>query len=98
MAKQLINLSEEQREWVARVVEASKASDQFPEPTSQTEVIRVLIAQAMVEDPESFVGKIGKWKLKAKLDDVTKREESLKREKEELVAMLGNRGNLVTSR
>lgn len=91
--KQLINLPDEQKAWIMRVVELARSAGQ---ETSQTEVIRALVGSAMHEDPESFVTKLEKLKLKARLDDIERRAAALDKEKEELTEALQTKAQLVT--
>lgn len=92
--KTLINLGEQRKEWVKRVVELGV---QAGNETNQTEIINVLVDQAMIEDPESFVVKLGKLKLRAKLADIDRRENALRAEKERLTQAI-EEGGLVNAR
>lgn len=92
--KTLINLGEHRKEWVKRVVELGV---QAGNETNQTEIINVLVDQAMIEDPESFVVKLGKLKLRAKLADIQRREDAIKAEKERLTQAI-EEGGLVNAR
>lgn len=92
--KTLINLGEQRKEWVKRVVELGV---QAGNETNQTEIINVLVDQAMIEDPESFVVKLGKLKLRAKLADIERREAAIQAEKERLTQAI-EEGGLVNAR
>lgn len=92
--KQLINMTEQQKSWISDVVAAAAKDGQ---EITQTEVIRALVDQVMVQDPESFVGQLNKIRLRAKLDDIERREKELRDEKEQLSEAL-QEGNKVTSR
>jgi hypothetical protein len=89
--KQLINLTEQQKGWIASVVTNSLDAGQG---TNQTEIIRALIDQAMVQDPEAFVGHLAKLRVKARLDDIARREKALQEEKEKLTNELQQTGQL----
>jgi hypothetical protein len=89
--KQLINLTEQQKGWIASVVTNSLDAGQG---TNQTEIIRALIDQAMVQDPETFVGHLAKLRVKARLDDIARREKALQEEKEKLTNELQQTGQL----
>lgn len=81
--KTLINLGEQRKDWVKRVVDLAV---QAGSETNQTEIINVLVDQAMIEDPESFIVRLGKLKLRARIADIERRESALQAEKEKLAA------------
>lgn len=87
--KQLINLPEDQKGWILRVVELAKAGGQ---ETNQTEIIRALVGNAMREDPELFVTKLEKLKLKAKLDEIERKKAALAEEEERVTQALEQKG------
>jgi hypothetical protein len=90
-AKQLINVTEQHKGWITSVVtEAKKAGQE----TNQTDIIRALLDQAMVQDPETFVQHLAKMKVRARLDDIARRERALQEEKEELTSALQKEGQL----
>jgi hypothetical protein len=93
--KQLINLSEQQKSWIMSVVSHSMDSGQS---TNQTEIIRALVDQAMVQDPETFVGHLAKMRVKSRLDDIARREKALQEEKEKLTAELQTTGGHLVER
>lgn len=93
--KQLVNLPDDQKAWIMRVVQLTIESGQ---DCNQTDVIRALVAHGMAEDPESFVTRLSKLKLKAKLDDIERRSAALEAEKAKLTAAIEKDGQLAQSR
>lgn len=93
--KQLINLPEDQKGWILRVVELAKAAGQ---ETNQTEIIRALVGNAMREDPELFVTKLEKLKLKAKLDEIERKKTALREEEERVTQQLEQKAQLTHAR
>lgn len=87
--KTLINLGEHRKVWVKQVVDLSV---QAGKDTNQTEIINILVDQAMVEDPESFVSKLDRWKLKAKLADIQRRKDAIRAEEERLTQAIEQGG------
>lgn len=82
--KQLINIGEQRREWIRKVHELASV------PIN--EVMRCVIDQVSVEDPESYAGRIKKYQTKQRLEDIERRERDLKLEKEKLVSELEKHG------
>lgn len=82
--KQLINVGEHRREWIRKVHELANV------PIN--EVMRCLIDQASVEDPESYAVRIKKYQARQRLEDIERRERALAEEKEQLVAELSKNG------
>lgn len=87
--KQLINLPDDQKAWIMRVVELANERGQ---DCNQTVVIRALVGKAMSQEPESFVIGLEKLTLKAKLDDIERRAAALAAEKAKLTEALGQDG------
>lgn len=81
----LVNIGEHRKDWLMNVTQLSNSS--------QAEVIRVLLDQAATEDPESFVLKMEKFKIKMRLRDLESREEAIKKEKEELMRSVEKTGD-----
>lgn len=90
--KQLINVSEQHKEWIKGVVSAAGEAGQ---ETNQTDIIRALLDQAMIQDPETFVQHLAKMKVRARLDDIARREKALIEEKEQLTSELEKEGGKV---
>lgn len=90
--KQLINLPDDQKAWIMRVVEIATQQGQ---DCNQTVVIRALVSSAMSENPESFAGRLAKLTLKARLDDIERRSAALEAEKAKLTEALEKDGQLV---
>lgn len=88
--KQLINLPDDQKAWIMKVVQIANDRGQ---DCNQTVVIRALVGSAMAEDPESFVDRLSKLTLKAKLDDIERRAAALEAEKAKLTEALERDGN-----
>lgn len=87
--KQLINLPDDQKAWIMKVVQLAIENGQ---ECNQTAVIRALVGRAMTEDPESFVSKLQQLTIKAKLDDVERRKAALDAEEARLKeALNGNK-------
>lgn len=84
--KQLINLPEDQKDFIGAVV---RLAEQSGLETTQTEIIRILVGREMARGPEAFVAQLKKLQLKARYDDLERREAELKAEKETLAAELG---------
>lgn len=84
--KQLINIGEQRREWIKKVHELANV------PIN--EVMRCVIDQASVEDPESYAVRIKKYQAKQRLEDIERRERDLKAEKEKLVSEIEKNGEL----
>jgi hypothetical protein len=80
--KQLINVSEQHKTWVEKVVRLSKENGQ---ETNQTDIIRALLDQAMVQDPESFVTHLSKIRARARLDDIARRKQEIMDEEAQLL-------------
>lgn len=81
--KQLINVSEQHKAWIGRVVQSARENGQ--EETNQTDIIRALLDQAMMQDPETFVGHLAKMRVRARLDDITRRKQAILDEEAELI-------------
>lgn len=80
--KTLVKLGEERVAWLRSIIELSEGK------TSQTEILKLLIDQARVVDPETFMAKLGKLKLKAKLDEIERKEKELQAEKDKLTSQI----------
>lgn len=93
--KQLINLPDDQKAWIMRVVQLAIERGQ---DCNQTVVIRALVGSAMNEDPESFVTRLEKLTLKAKLDDIDRRAAALEAEKAKLTEAMSRDGQLAEVR
>lgn len=87
--KQLINLPDDQKAWIMRVVQLALDRGQ---DCNQTVVIRALVGSAMAEEPESFVDRLSKLTLKAKIDDIERRAAALAAEKAKLTEALAENG------
>lgn len=87
--KQLINLPDDQKDWIMRVVELAVESG---EECNQTEVIRAVVGHAMAEPAESFVTRLKKLKLKVRLDDIERRSAALEAEKAKLTEAMEKDG------
>lgn len=84
--KQLINIGEQRREWIRKVHELASV------PIN--EVMRCVIDQVSVEDPESYAGRIKKYQARQRLEDIERRERDLRAEKEKLVSEIEKSGDL----
>lgn len=87
--KQLINIGEQRREWIRKVHELADVAI--------NEVMRCVIDQVSVEDPESYAVRIKKYQARQKLEDLERRELALKAEKEKLVSEIEKSGELARS-
>lgn len=81
--KQLINVSEHHKQWIESVV---KFANEAGQETNQTDIIRALLDEKVVQDPETFVGHLIKMKKRARIEDLERRERALQEEKAKLVA------------
>lgn len=81
--KQLINVTEQHKAWIESVVRFSREAGQ---ETNQTDIIRALLDEKIVQDPESFVGHLIKMRKRARIEDLERRERALQEEKARLVA------------
>jgi hypothetical protein len=86
-SKMLVNVGEHRKRWLEAVAE------QVPDG-SVTEVMRCNIDTAMVEDPESYAGRVIKWRVKAQLEEIERAEEALKARKADIVRALEGKGEL----
>lgn len=79
--KMLVNIGPGRKNWIKKVASLLTDGD-------MTEVLKCVLDHASVEDPESYAGKVEKWRLKTKLDDIEARERALAEEKQRLVDSL----------
>lgn len=87
-SKMLVNIGEHRKSWLEAVAE------QVPDG-SVTEVMRCNIDAAMVEDPESYAGRVIKWRVKAQLEEIERAEEALKARKAAVVRALEGKEELL---
>jgi hypothetical protein len=83
--KQLINVTEQHKSWIASVVTAAEKEGH---ETNQTDIIRAILDEKMAIDPETFVMHLDKMKLRAKLEDIARRKAALQAEEEKLTEAL----------
>jgi len=79
-SKLLVNIGEQRKGWIEKVAQLSG--------NTVADVVRVIIDQVSVEDPESFIKKMDKVKLKMKLEDLQRRKEALQMEENKLIGEL----------
>lgn len=86
--KMLVKIGEHRKSWLEAI--AGIAED-----GSVTETMKCIIDLHIAEDPESFAGRIVKWRTKAALEEIEREKAALQAREDAILKGLGSKGELV---